>query len=712
MKLERREFIKNSTLLTSAFIIGFNLPIKGKAAAIEKSNVLDPNAFITIAQDNTITFFLGQVEMGQGIYTGIAQCIADELDAKWDEIIFEPAPVKDVFNIPGMPMMITGGSMSIKTQQQRVREVGATLRLMLKQAAAKKWQVRLFDIETKDSYVINKRTKEKLSYGNLVDDIKKMQLPTDIKIKEPKEYRLMGKSLKRHPLEVEEKITGKGIFGIDVRVEDMKYASLVQPRVFGAKIKSYDDSKAKNMPGVLKIKQLPNEKIAVIASHWWQAKNAMEQITVVWDNGEFGNVSSSDLDKEYKDYLTKENNTMRKDGNIDESFKNAHKIVEAEYIFPYLAHAAMEPINCTVHHKKDSAYMSVGGQMQTIYRDVCAEILEVKKENVEYYTNYLGGSFGRRANPTADFIKDAAYVSKNEPYAIMTLWTREDDIKMGYYRPLSYANAKLSLDKDGNITGFKANLINQSLTKGTPFEQFMFKNGIDGTQREGLEDHPYKISSHDLKSFCPDLPVTVLWLRSVGHTVSAPVVENIIDQAANALNMDPLDFRIKNLRNPRYIKLLENVAKQSDWEKREKNSGYGVAIAESFGSIVAYVIKIKVENNDFRIQNVWSAVDCGYAMNPLGIENQIESAVNFTIGYVKYAQITLTNGAVDQNNFYDYEVNKIKDAPDSIKVEIINSGEKIGGIGEVGVPPMFAAVINAIADATGKRYTSFPIKLG
>ena len=237
MKLERREFIKNSTLLTSAFIIGFNLPIKGKAAAIEKSNVLDPNAFITIAQDNTITFFLGQVEMGQGIYTGISQCIADELDAKWDEIIFEPAPVKDVFNIPGMPMMITGGSMSIKTQQQRVREVGATLRLMLKQAAAKKWQVRLFDIETKDSYVINKRTKEKLSYGNLVDDIKKMQLPTDVKIKEPKEYRLMGKSLKRHPIEVEEKITGKGIFGIDVRVEDMKYASLVQPRGFGAKIK-------------------------------------------------------------------------------------------------------------------------------------------------------------------------------------------------------------------------------------------------------------------------------------------------------------------------------------------------------------------------------------------------------------------------------------------------------------------------------------------
>lgn len=714
MKLTRRDFLKNSTLLTSAFVIGFHLPIKGMAAQLEnKKEIIEPNAFIKINKDNKITFILGQVEMGQGAYTGIAMCIADELDAFWDEIIFEPAPIKDVYNIPGMPMMLTGGSMSIKTQQQRVRLVGATLRFMLKTAAAKKWKVRVYDVETKDSYVINKRTKEKLSYGSLIDEIKNMPIPSDVKLKEKNEYNLIGTRVKRHPIEVEEKITGKAKFGIDVRLPDMKYAALVQPRVFGAKIKSYDDSKAKNMAGVLKIKQLPNEKIAVIANHWYQAKQASEAISVVWDNGEFEKISTADLEKEYKSYLGKEDlPIMKKDGDIQTAFDKAFKVVEAEYSFPFLAHAPMEPLNCTVHHQGSKAFMSVGGQFQTLYRGACAKILGINPENVEYYNNYLGSSFGRRANLSSDFVVDAVLVAKDEAYAIMTLWTREDDIKMGYYRPMTLSRAKMAVDEKGNITAFKADLINQSLTKGTMFESMMFKDGIDKTQREGIEDHPYKIATHDLKAFSPTSPVTVLWLRSVGHTVSAPIVENIIDQAAVSIGADPLDFRIKNLQNPRFIKLLENVAAQSNWYKREKNSGFGVAIAESFGSIVAYVVKVKVENNDYKVQNVWAAVDCGMAVNPLGIENQIEGSINFTIGYIKSAQITLTNGAVDQNNFYDYEVNRLKDAPDSIKVEIINSGEKIGGIGEVGVPPMFAAIINALADATGKRYTKFPIKLG
>ena len=714
MKLTRRDFLKNSTLLTSAFVIGFHLPIKGMAAQLEnKKEIIEPNAFIKINKNNKITFILGQVEMGQGAYTGIAMCIADELDAFWDEIIFEPAPVNDVYNIPGMPMMLTGGSMSIKTQQQRVRLVGATLRFMLKTAAAKKWKVRFYDVETKNSYVINKRTKEKLSYGSLIDEIKNMPIPSDVKLKEKNEYNLIGTRVKRHPIEVEEKITGVAKFGIDVRLPDMKYAALVQPRVFGAKIKSYDDSIAKNMAGVLKIKQLPNEKIAVIANHWYQAKQASEAINVVWDNGEFEKISSADLEKEYKSYLGKDDlPIMKKDGDIQSAFDKAFKIVEAEYSFPFLAHAPMEPLNCTVHHQGSKAFMSVGGQFQTLYRGTAAKILGINPENVEYYNNYLGSSFGRRANLSSDFVVDAVLVAKDEAYPIMTLWTREDDIKMGYYRPMTLSHAKMAVDEKGNITAFKADLINQSLTKGTMFESMMFKDGIDKTQREGIEDHPYKISNHDLKAFCPTSPVTVLWLRSVGHTVSAPIVENIIDQAAIASNIDPLDFRIKNLQNPRFVKLLENVAAQSNWYKREKNSGFGVAIAESFGSIVAYVVKVKVENNDYKVQNVWAAVDCGMAVNPLGIENQIEGSINFTIGYIKSAQITLTNGAVDQNNFYDYEVNRLKDAPDSIKVEIINSGEKIGGIGEVGVPPMFAAIINAIADATGKRYTKFPIKLG
>ena len=358
--------------------------------------------------------------MGQGAYTGIAMCIADELDAFWDEIIFEPAPVNDVYNIPGMPMMLTGGSMSIKTQQQRVRLVGATLRFMLKTAAAKKWKVRVYDVETKDSYVINKRTKEKLSYGSLIDEIKNMPIPSDVKLKEKNEYNLIGTKVKRHPIEVEEKITGKAKFGIDVRLPDMKYAALVQPRVFGAKIKSYDDSKAKNMAGVLKIKQLPNEKIAVIANHWYQAKQASEAISVVWDNGEFEKISTADLEKEYKSYLGKEDlPIMKKDGDIQTAFDKAFKVVEAEYSFPFLAHAPMEPLNCTVHHQGSKAFMSVGGQFQTLYRGACAKILGINPENVEYYNNYLGSSFGRRANLSSDFVVDAVLVAKDEAYAIM-----------------------------------------------------------------------------------------------------------------------------------------------------------------------------------------------------------------------------------------------------------------------------------------------------
>lgn len=713
MKLNRRDFIKNSALVSSAFVIGFHLPTKGMAAQTEKrSEVLSPNAFIKIESDNTITFYIGQAEMGQGAYTGIAQCIADELDAFWDEIIFHPAPVKPEFNIPGIPFMLTGGSMSLKTQQQKVRSVGATLRYMLKSAAAKKWQVRVYDVTTKDSFVINKKTEEKLSYGSLIDDIKDMKLPSDVKLKDPKDYVLIGKRVKRHPIEVEEKITGKATFGIDVRLPNMKYAALVQPASFGAKIKSFDDSKAKNLPGIIKIKQLPNEKIAIIAEHWYQAKIAIEKIDVVWDKGEFEKISSSNLDKEYKSYLGKDDlPQMKKDGNVDDAFKNSEHVVEATYTFPFLAHAAMEPLNCTVHHDGNKAFMSVGGQFQTLYRAACAKVLGVKDEDVEYYNNYLGGSFGRRANPASDFVVDAAYVAKDEAWPVMTLWTREDDIKMGYYRPMTVSSAKMGVDKDGKIIAFKGDLISQSLLKGTLFGA-RFKDGIDATQREGFETHPYNIANHDLKAFCPDSPVPVLWLRSVGHTVSAPIVENIVDQAAVAAGIDPLDFRIKNLQNPRFVKLLENVAKQSNWEKREKNSGYGVAIAESFGSIVAYVVKVKVEKNDYKVEKVWSCVDCGFAINPHGIENQIESAVNFTIGYIKYARITLENGATVQNNFYDYEVNRITDAPDSIDVEIINSGEKMGGIGEVGVPPMFAAVINALYDATGKRYTNFPVKLG
>ena len=709
MGITRRDFLKHSSFVASAFLFSFSIPLKARAQMID-NGVSEPMAFIQITKKNEITFFLPQAEMGQGAYTVLAMCIADELDAKWEDIFFEPAPVKELFNIPGMPMMLTGNSISVRTRHLQMRQIGASIRQMLKSAAAKYWKISAELIQTKNAILTNTKTKESLPYGFFIDVIKVMKVPEKVTLKENAELSLIGKPTKRHPKEVWAKVTGHTQYGIDVRLPNMKYAALIHPRIFGATLKRFDASAALKKPGILKVKQLPNNKIAIIAEKWWQAKEAITDVVVEWNEGAFVKISSEDLAKEYESHLDKECLPMRKDGNIDEAFANAHTTVKADFKFPFLTHAAMEPLNCTVHHQKDSAFMSMGGQFQTLYRNKCAEIYKLPPERVSYYNNYLGSSFGRRGVPLADFVIDAIYAAQDEAWPVMTLWSREDDIKMGSYRPMYRDSGEMALDKEGNILGFKAKVIGQSMTKGTIFESLMFKDGIDATHKEGLTDHQYKVASHDIQGFCPDSPIPLLWLRSVGHMQTGPLVEGIIDQAAIAAQMDPIDFRIKNLQNPRFVELLKNVAKQSNWYKREKNSGYGVAIVESFGSIVAYVAKVKVENSDYRVEKIWAAVDCGLAINPLNVENQIISAINFSIGITKYSEITIKNGETEQSNFYDYTVATIADAPE-IHVEIINSGAQIGGIGEPGVPPLFGAIANALFDATGKRYTSYPIRL-
>lgn len=711
MNLERRDFLKYASALSGALLVGFYIPTRGRANALIPNEVFQANAFVEIARDNTISFLLANVEMGQGAYGGIATCIADELDAKWEDILFKPAPVDPIYAVRGI--MLTGGSTTIRNNQEYVRGFGATLRFMLKTAASKRWNVAIGELQTKDSFVLYKD--KKIAYGDLIEDLKAMPVPKNVPLKKPSEFRLIGKPNKRHPIETMEKITGKTQFGIDTRLPNLKYAALIQPRVFGAKIKTFEAKEALKMPGVLKVKQLPNQKIAVIAETWYQAKQATEKIHVEWDLGDFSKVSSQDLQDQYQKILQREDLlTMRKDGDSSKAFQEAFKVVEAEYSFPFLAHAAMEPLNCTVHHQGKKAIMILGGQMQGVFRDSCANILGIEGKDVDYRTVYLGGSFGRRGNLNkidSDLVGDASYVAKDEPYPIMTLWSREDDIKMGWYRPLTLAKMKIALSNQGEMSAFEGAIVSQSLSKGTIFEKVIFKDGIDDSQREGLKDHPYEIPNHHLQAFCPELPIPVLWLRSVGHTVTAPIVENIIDKAAFAAGEDPLDFRIKNIKNPRFVNLLKKVAERSNWYQREKNSGYGVAIVESFGSIVACVAKVLVQDRDYRVEKVWFALDCGFAFNPLAIEQQMIGAANFAIGYTKYSQITIKDGATEQENFYDYPVNRMVDMPDEIDVSIINSGEKIGGIGEVGVPPVFAAIINALHDATQKRYTHFPVVL-
>lgn len=710
MEMTRREFLKTTAVAGSAFVMGFYFPEKSRAAAPVAAKPLVPNAYIQLSEDNAVTFFVGQAEMGQNTYTTLSMCLADEMDADWQKVTIESAPVAPAFNHLWAPMQITGGSSSIYTHQNTMRKAGASMREMLLNAAAKKWNVPLSKLTTKDSMVINKTNGKSMPYGDLVAAISAMDVPQNPKLKAPEELNLIGKPVRRHPKEAWEKVTGKAEFGIDVRVKGQKYAAMLHPAIHGAKIRSFDASVALERPGVLKAKQTPFG-IAIIADHWWQAKEALGYLKVTWDEGAFANMSTDDQRKQYRTMMEKPGLPGRKDGDTAKAFKSAAKIIEAEYEFPFLAHAAMEPLNCTVHHDGDKATIWTGGQMQTFYRNTCAQVLGLKPENVTYHNTYLGGAFGRRAVPNQDYILDAIHAAKGEPWPVMTLWTRESDIKMGNYRPMYVNKARIALDKEGMITAIEDKVAGQSIMANTVFAG-MIQNGIDPTQTEGLTNHPYKIPNNDFQVYTPESPIPVLWWRSVGHTHSAPVIEDLVDQAARAADMDPFDYRRKILTNARFITLMEDVEKLSGWKsrKKEKNVGYGMAFVESFHSLVAQVAKVRIMGDDFKVEKVWCSVDCGFAFNPLNVENQMMGGIQYGLDPLKYSEITINNGQSVQSNFHDYLVTHMSDAPD-VEVSIVNSGENPGGIGEPGTPPILPAVMNALFDATGKRFHTMPIRL-
>jgi len=712
--MKRREFLKTTSMATSAFVLALHIPQKTRASQGKQTNKLrklEPNAFVEIKADNTINFYIGQVEMGQNTYTTLAMCIAEELNVQWEKINIIAAPISAAHNHIGTSFMMTGGSSSIVSKQDMLRKVGAALNSMIKSAAAKRWQIRSYDATTKNSKVFNKKTKEHFTFGELVLDLSSMKVPQNPKIKDLNKCKIIGKPRKRHPKESWAKVSGKAQFGIDVRVNNMKYAAVLHPSIFGAKLKSFDASKALKHKGVIKAKQLPNA-VAIIANKWHVAKEALNDIKVVWDEGENINVSTASLHKEYENMMKSHGVTMKKEGDSPKAFKEAHKIIEAEFNFPFLAHAPMEPLNCMVHDRKTNATIYSSSQGQTFTRLAVAQVLGMNPKKIEYKTPYLGGAFGRRGPINFDYIMDATFVAKGEAWPVMTLWTREDDIKMGNYRPMYKNKGRLALNKNGDIIAFDAKVVGQSIFKGTAMEAFRFKDGIDEAQKEGLADNPYNIENSHIQGYIAKKVPPVLWFRSVGHTQSSPFVESLIDMAASYAKTDPIKYRINMLKDSRHIKLLEEVSKLANWEnrKKEKNVGYGVAIHKSFGSIVAQIAKVRVIKNDYKVENVWCCVDCGFAFNPLNVENQMIGSINFALAATKYSEITLKGGATVQNNFYDYEVSRISDAPD-IKVSIINSGAKIGGIGEPGTPVMFAAVTNALFDATGKRYTNFPIRV-
>ena len=708
--LSRRQFLKESAALMGGLVISFYLPMKsGRAFAADDhpKPVYPPNAFIRIAADDTITVVVNKSEMGQGVYTSLPMLIAEELEADWSHIRVESAPVAAVYNHTSFGMQLTGGSSSIPSSWEQLRRVGASARTLLIRAAARQWDVQENECHAENSQVIHAPSGKKLNYGDLADAAAKLPLPENVELKSPKDFKLIGKSMKR--LDTPAKINGSAQFGLDVYPPDVLTVLITRSPVFGGKVKHFDATEAGKLPGVQGIYQVPSG-IAVAASGFWPAKTVRDLLEIEWDEGPGAAVSTVKMRSDYFEMTKQPGLVARKEGDTVQGFKAAHKSVSAEYEVPYLAHAAMEPLNVVVDLKSDHCTIWTGTQSQTLDRAMAAKTAGLTPEQVEIHTTYLGGGFGRRANPRSDFVIEAVQVAKVIGKPVKVVWTREDDTRGGNYRPMWADHIEAAIGKDGKPVAWKHTIVGQSIVADTPFEGFMTKNGIDATSVEGAANLPYAIPNFQVELHSPKNAVPVQWWRSVGHSHTAFVVETMIDELAHLAGKDPVSYRLGLLpASSRYRGVLQLAAEKAGWGKKKlpANHAYGVAVHQSFESYVAEIAEVSLENGKIRVHSVVAAVDCGRVINPDGVRQQIEGAIVYGLSAALHGAITLENGRVMQSNFHDYVPLRFSEMP-QIEVHIFESTEHPTGIGEPGTPPIAPAVANAVFKLTGKRLRRMP----
>ncbi len=705
----RRKFIKDSAALMGGLVIGFYLPIKGGrvyAADAPPKPVYPPNAFIRIAADDSITIVVNKSEMGQGVYTSLPMLIAEELEADWSRISVESAPVAAVYNHTSFPMQMTGGSTSITSTWEQMRRVGASGRMLLIRAAAQQWNVPESECHAENSQVIHASGK-KLSYGKLADAAAKLPLPDNVTLKLPKDFKIIGKATKR--LDTPAKINGTAQFGLDVYLPGMLTVLIARSPVFGGKVKSFDATEARKVAGVQGVYQVPTG-IAVAASGFWPAKTARDLLEIEWEEGPGAALSTAQMRAEFLELAKTPGAVARKDGDTVQGFKKAHKTVSAEYEIPYLAHATMEPLNVVVDLKPDHCSIWTGTQMQTMDAMMAAKIAGLKPEQVEIHTTFLGGGFGRRANPLSDFVGEAVQVAMAVAQPVKVVWTREDDMRGGYYRPMWADHIEAGIAKDGKPLAWKHTLVGQSIIADTAFAGFMIQNGIDVTSVEGAATLPYVIPNLQVELHSPKNEVPVQWWRSVGHSHTAFVVETMIDELAHLTGKDPVAYRLGILpAASRYRGVLQLAADKAGWGKKKLAAGhaYGVAVHKSFDSYVAEIADVSLENGKVRVHRVVAAVDCGMVINPDGVSQQIESGIVYGLSAALHGAITLEKGRVVQSNFHDYTPLRFSEMP-QVEVHIVASAEAPTGIGEPGVPPIAPAVANALFKLSGKRVRRMP----
>jgi isoquinoline 1-oxidoreductase beta subunit len=711
LNLSRRGFLKAGALAGGGLILGVYLPELGSRAdaAGEKVKSFMPNAFVRIGTDDTVTVIVNHSEMGQGPYTSFPMVVAEELEADWSKVRSEAAPVDPVYNHTVYGMQMTGGSTSTWSEWERLRKAGAAARVMLISAAAETWKVKPTECRAENGHIIHAASGRKLSFGQLAEKAAGLKPPREVALKDPKNFKIVGKPIKR--LDTPDKTNGKAVFGLDVQAPGMLVAVVARPPVFGGKVKSFKADKARAVPGVRHVIEI-ERGVAVVADGFWPAKKGRQALEIVWDEGPLATRHSRAQGEEYADLAKKPGTTARKEGDVAAALAKAAKTFEAVYDLPYLAHATMEPMNCVADVRADSCEVWVGTQFQTGDHHAAAQEAGLKPAQVKLHTMLCGGGFGRRAVPDNHFVREAVQLSKVVKAPVKVIWTREDDMRGGYYRPRAYHSVRAGLDAGGAPVAWQQRIVSQSILAGTPFEAVAVKDGLDETSVEGAKDIPYQVPNILVDWQKAPGGVPVLWLRSVGHTHTAFVVETFLDELAQAAGKDPFEFRRTLLANqPRHKRVLEFVAEKAGWGKPlPEGRGRGIAVHESFGSYVAHVAEVSVtKEGQPRVHRVVCAIDCGPVVNPDTVRAQLEGGVVFGLSAALYGEITFEKGRVKQRNFHDYPLLRMHEMP-AVEAHVVPSTEKMGGVGEPGVPPVAPAVANALFAVTGKRVRRLPIR--
>ena len=710
MTVSRRDFLAGAATGTTGLVIGFYVPKKVARAAPQAAPPLpSPNAFLRIGSDESVTVILAHSEMGQGIWTGLAMLIAEELECDWSKVRCEHAPAAQVYAHTIMGFQMTAGSFTTMSEFDRYRNVGATAKVLLLRAAAARWRT-IPEKLTATNGVITFDGKT-LTYGAIAEAAMKLPLPKTVKLKEPKEWKVIGTVVRR--LDTPEKITGKAQFGIDVAFPGLRTAVVLRPPAFGAKLVKFDGAEALRVPGVEKVVRIENG-VAVIAKHFWAAKLGRDAVRAEWSTPEGGGVSTEKLLAEFRELARGEGMTVVDTGNVKETIDGAARKLEASFEMPYLAHAAMEPLNCTVKIDGDRCEIWTGTQFQGPDQGFAAQILGTTPDKITIHTMFLGGGFGRRASPTSDFVAEAVVVAKAASVPVKVVWTREDDMRGGYYRPAFVQRIQVGIDKAGGPEAWHHVVVGQSIIAGSPFERFSANKKIDDSSVEAIATSPYirDIKAKHVSLHSPKTPITVTWWRSVGNFHTAFAIESMIDELAHAAGKEPLAYRLALLKGkPRFARALETATSRAGWGTPvPAGRARGLAVAEAESSIIAEVAEVSVENGRIRVHAVTAAVDCGTAVNPLGIEAQVQGSIVFGLSAVLHGKLTIQGGKVIESNFHDYPVLRLFEMP-KISVHLIPSDAKMGGIGEPATALIGPAVANAVFALTKQRLRTLPLRL-